>query len=207
MPKLDTCIYFKAKAIFGIAWQMSYALWRNQWEISGKLNCEFQTAGYLVFLKPHPVARCAGTAYWNVWIFNMALFSSWSQFVTGASARSEDFRKSQQIDTKTYVFQAPISISSNKNIWSIFQPIYLPHHKLYVRNFLPINKTVQHIFNRKTYIFNDTNYLLIFTTFVTFGVPYITCVTVVILVRFREIKEVWLFETKMLEFKRFDWWN
>ena len=111
----------------------------------------------------------------------MALFSTWSQFVTGASARSEDFRKSQQIDTKTYIFQPPISISSNKNIWSIFQPVYLPNHKLYVPNFLPINNTVQHIFNGKTYIFNDTNYLLIFTTFVTFGVPYVTCVTVVIL--------------------------
>ena len=38
MPKLDNCIYFKAKAIFCIVWQMSYALWRNQWEISGILH-------------------------------------------------------------------------------------------------------------------------------------------------------------------------
>ena len=45
-------------------------------------------------------------------------------------------------------FLQPI-YSSDKNIWSIFQPIYLPHHKLYVRNFLPINNTVQHIFNGK----------------------------------------------------------
>ena len=146
MPKLDNCIYFKAKAIFCIVWQMSYALWRNQWEISGILHVNskarkwrhesdktqtnkpewgtiflkhflkqpvflehifepktlprfplvladragvewassglssfafyfqasraslFQTAGYLVFLKPYPVAGCVDTAYWNVWI-------------------------------------------------------------------------------------------------------------------------------------------
>ena len=41
-------------------------------------------------------------------------------------------------------------------------------------NFLPTNNTVQHIFNGKTYIFNDTNYFLILNTFVTFGVPYLT---------------------------------
>ena len=62
----------------------------------------------------------------------------------------------------TYIFQ--LAISSDKNIWSIF-PIYSPHHKLYVRNFLPINNTVQHIFNGKIYIFNDTAYLLSHLTF------------------------------------------
>jgi len=35
----------------------------------GKIRCEFQTAGYLVFLKPYPVAGCVDTAYWNAWIF------------------------------------------------------------------------------------------------------------------------------------------
>ena len=43
--------------------------------------------------------------------------------------------------------------------------LYLPHRKLYIRNFQPIYNTVQHIFR-------DTTYILVFNTFATLGVPY-----------------------------------
>ena len=43
--------------------------------------------------------------------------------------------------------------------------LYLPHRKLYIRNFQPIYNTVQHIFR-------DTSYILVFNTFATLGVPY-----------------------------------
>ena len=71
----------------------------------------------------------------------MALFSTQSQFVTCASAPSEDFRKSQRIDT--YNLNISAAHSKRQKYMAIFQPMYLPHHKLYVRNFLPINSTAQ----------------------------------------------------------------
>ena len=77
--------------------------------------------------------------------------SAWRCFSRGAwvrKVRVRSLRKFPEKPTNRY-FQ-PIYFSS-QNIWSISQPIYLPHHiKLNVRNLLLIlNNTVQHVFNGK----------------------------------------------------------
>ena len=84
-------------------------------------------------------------------------------------SRSEHFRRSGQIDIfNLYIFQAVQHIISSFK-WHIYifqlYNLYLPHRKLYIRNFQPIYNTVQHIFS-------DTTYILVFNTFVTLGVPY-----------------------------------
>ena len=61
-----------------------------------------ETAWYLVFWKLYSVAGRVDTAYWNAWIFQHGVVFD----VTCASARSEDFRKSQQIDTYNLYFKA-----------------------------------------------------------------------------------------------------
>ena len=50
MAKLDSCVYFKAKAIFGIAWsrfgnKCLMLSEKSQWEMSGKLDANFRLPG------------------------------------------------------------------------------------------------------------------------------------------------------------------
>ena len=40
--------------------------WKKSVRNFGNITCEFQTVGYLVFLKPYPVAGCVDTGYQNV---------------------------------------------------------------------------------------------------------------------------------------------
>ena len=74
MPKCDSCFYFKAQAIYGIAWGLQtnvLSSFKKSMRNSGKIICKFQTAvrqpvrkpssessqldsGYLVLWKPHP---------------------------------------------------------------------------------------------------------------------------------------------------------
>ena len=65
MPMLDSCFYFKAKAIFAIAWGLQtdvLSSLKKSMRNFGKIVCEFQTAGYLVFWKPYPVTGYVDTA-------------------------------------------------------------------------------------------------------------------------------------------------
>ena len=66
MPKLDSCFYSKAKAIFRIAWgllaNVLLSLEKSMRNF-GKIICAFQTSEYLVFWKPYPAAGFIATGY------------------------------------------------------------------------------------------------------------------------------------------------
>jgi len=70
----------------------------------GKIRYEFQTAGYLVFLKPYPVAGCVDTASWNEH-FNVASFSTWSQFVSARLLVPRMSGKANKSILATYIFK------------------------------------------------------------------------------------------------------
>ena len=133
---------------------MFYSAGRN----FGKIRCEFHTTGYLVFWKPYPVAKCVDTAYWNEY-FNMASFSTRCQFVTCASARKKPTNRYLQLIYFSRRFRAI-------KIYDQFFNQYIHLTISYVRNLLPIYNTLQHIFNGKIYIFNDTAHLVSHLTFV-----------------------------------------
>ena len=69
----------------------------------GKIRWEFRTAGYLVFLKPYPDAGWHSVLKWT---FQRGVLFHLEPVRKCASARSEDFRKSPQIDTYNLYFQA-----------------------------------------------------------------------------------------------------
>ena len=72
------------------------------------ITCEFQTAEYLVFLKPYPVAGCVDyTASWNVWIFQHGVVFH-AEPVRNVCVRS--FRKFPENPTNRYL--QPIYFSS-----------------------------------------------------------------------------------------------
>ena len=84
-------------------------------------------------LKTVPGSRVCGHI-----VLKCVNISTWRCFPRGASSKRAG-RLVHKISGKanksiltTYIFQPPIS--SDKNIWSNFQPIYIPYHKLYVRN-------------------------------------------------------------------------
>ena len=54
-----------------------------------------------------------------------------------------------------YLFQAVTTyrVSSDRYMWPKFPTLYLPHRKLYIRNFQPINNTVHHKLDGTTYIY------------------------------------------------------
>ena len=109
-------------------------------KINEKLN---RDCGCLVFWKPYPVAWCLESAYWNVWIFQHGVVFHAEPV---RNVRVGSFRRFLEKPTNRYL--QPIYFRSQFQaikIFSIFQPIYLPHYKLYVRFRLPINNTVQHI--------------------------------------------------------------
>jgi len=108
-----------------------------------KIRCEFQTSGYLALLKPCSVAGCVECLNISTW----CCFSHGAGSLRARRLPPKISGKANKSILTTYIFQPPIA--SDKNVWSIFQPIYSFHHKLYVRNFLSINNTVQHIFNGK----------------------------------------------------------
>ena len=137
-------------------------------EINQKLNLDHQ------YFENRTQLPCVQTKRLEIDIkyFDMALFSTQSQFVTCASAR---LRRFPEKPINRYL--QPIYFSSPFQAIKIYgqfcnQYIYLIISYTYAI-FLPINNTVQHIFNGKTHIFNDTTYLQIFNTFVTLCVTYI----------------------------------
>ena len=84
--------------------------WKKSVRNFGNITCEFQTVGYLVFLKPYPVAGCVDTGYRNVWIFQRGVVFHAERVRNVRLGSFRRFPESQQIDTYNPYISGAIKI-------------------------------------------------------------------------------------------------